>query len=80
MNQLIQTHSNENGNLLVSGRDLHEFLEIGTEYRKWFGRMVEYGFTENVDFVRVTQKCPTLGVCRKSLTTTSKLKWRKSYL
>ncbi|MEV2964862.1 phage antirepressor KilAC domain-containing protein, partial [Paenibacillus larvae] len=61
MNQLIQTHSNENGNLLVSGRDLHEFLEIGTEYRKWFGRMVEYGFTENVDFVRVTQKCPTPG-------------------
>ncbi|WP_046655353.1 phage antirepressor KilAC domain-containing protein [Paenibacillus larvae] len=61
MNQLIPTHSNENGNLLVSGRDLHEFLEIGTEYRKWFGRMVEYGFAENVDFVRVTQKCPTPG-------------------
>ncbi|WP_036634217.1 phage antirepressor KilAC domain-containing protein [Paenibacillus massiliensis] len=58
---LIPTISNENGNLLVSGRDLHEFLEIGTEYRKWFGRMVEYGFVENVDFVRVTQKCPTLG-------------------
>ncbi|AQZ46073.1 phage antirepressor KilAC domain-containing protein [Paenibacillus larvae] len=61
MKQLIPTHSNENGNLLVSGRDLHEFLEIGTEYRKWFGRMVEYGFAENVDFVRVTQKCPTPG-------------------
>lgn len=61
MNDLIHTHSNENGNLLTSGRDLHEFLEVGTEYRKWFGRMIEYGFTENADFVRVTQKCPTLG-------------------
>lgn len=61
MNQLIPTHSNESGNLLVSGRELHDFLEIGTEYRKWFGRMVEYGFAENVDFVRATQKCPTPG-------------------
>lgn len=61
MNQLIPTHENDNGNILVSGRDLHEFLEIGSEYRKWFGRMAEYGFIENVDFIRVTQKCPTLG-------------------
>ena len=59
--ELIPTHEHDNGNLLVSGRDLHEFLEIGTDYRKWFGRMVEYGFAETVDFVRVTQKCPTPG-------------------
>lgn len=59
--QLIPTHSNENGDLLVSGRDLHEFLTIKTEYKKWFSRMVEYGFTENMDFIRVTQKCPTPG-------------------
>jgi len=61
MNQLIPTKENENGNLLVSGRDLHEFLKIKTEYRKWFSRMTEYGFIENVDFIRVTQKCPTPG-------------------
>ena len=61
MNELIPTIENENGNLLVSGRDLHEFLEVKTEYRKWFGRMAEYGFIENVDFIRVTQKRPTLG-------------------
>src|SRR5690606_5298613 len=61
MNQLIPTQPNEQGNLLVSGRDLHEFLEVSTEYRKWFGRMADYGFTENVDFIRVTQKCPTPG-------------------
>ncbi|MBP1905299.1 anti-repressor protein [Paenibacillus turicensis] len=56
MNQLIPTHSNDNGNLLVSGRELHEFLEIATRYNDWFSRMLEYGFTENVDFIAITQK------------------------
>ena len=41
---------NENGEPTVGGRELHGFLEVGTPYKKWFGRMVEYGFTENVDF------------------------------
>lgn len=45
----------------VSARDLHEGLEINTDFRKWFPRMTEYGFTENVDWKRVYQKCPTLG-------------------
>lgn len=43
----------------VMGRELHEALEVKTEYKKWFERMSEYGFTENVDFIKVTQKCPT---------------------
>ena len=34
----------------VSGRELHDFLNIETPYAKWFGRMVEYGFTEGEDF------------------------------
>ena len=34
----------------VSARELHEFLEVGTEYRHWFSRMCEYGFTEGQDF------------------------------
>ncbi|MBW7635477.1 antA/AntB antirepressor family protein, partial [Bacillus licheniformis] len=42
MNGLIPTHSNENGNLLVSGRDLHEFLEVKEKYTEWFKRMVDY--------------------------------------
>lgn len=59
MNNLIPTQENENGNLLVSGRDLHEFLEVGTRYNDWFNRMKEYGFIENVDFIAVTQKRAT---------------------
>lgn len=59
--QLIPLHNSEAGDITISGRELHEFLEIKTEYRKWFLRMIEYGFTENIDYQRVTQKCPTLG-------------------
>lgn len=34
----------------VSGRELHDFLEVGADYRHWFPRMCEYGFTEGEDF------------------------------
>lgn len=57
MESLIKIEE-RNGEQLVSGRDLHEFLEIGTPYKKWFDRMCEYGFSENVDFITVGQKCP----------------------
>lgn len=60
-NELIKITKDDNGNSVVSGRDLHEFLGIGTEYKKWFSRMTEYGFVENTDFVRVAQKCHTPG-------------------
>lgn len=40
----------------VLGRDLHEFLEVGTQYSIWFGRMCEYGFVENQDFIAINQK------------------------
>lgn len=51
MNELIKITSNDQGEQLVSGRELHEFLGIETPYAKWFGRMTEYGFSENVDYV-----------------------------
>ncbi len=63
--ELIKITTNENGEQLVSGRELHEFLEVGTEYKKWFSRMTEYGFVENTDFTRVTQKCHTPGGVQK---------------
>ncbi len=61
MKNLIKVEINENLEPIVNGRELHEVLEIKTEYKKWFERMKEYGFTENIDYVRVTQKCHTLG-------------------
>ena len=47
------------GRQLVSGRELHEFLEIRTKYKDWFRRMVEYGFEEEIDFMKVAQKRAT---------------------
>ncbi|MDU6975958.1 MAG: phage antirepressor KilAC domain-containing protein [Clostridiales bacterium] len=57
INEIINIKE-ENGEILISGRELHEFLEIGTPYAKWFVRMCEYGFEENQDFITVGQKCP----------------------
>ena len=59
MSDLIKITTNEEGKQLVSGRELHEFLEIKTKYKDWFPRMVEYGFEEGVDFVKVAQKRAT---------------------
>lgn len=52
--------------ITLSARELHEFLEIGTEFRKWFPRMSEYGFDENVDYRRVSQNVlPLVGFKKK---------------
>lgn len=48
--ELIKITTNENGEQLVSGRELHEFLEVGTKYTQWFDEMTRYGFAENVDY------------------------------
>lgn len=56
MNKLINTSNNESGEIVVSGRELHEFLEVKTEYRHWFPRMVEYGFSIGVDYVEAIEK------------------------
>lgn len=55
-NELIKITKDENGNSVVSGRELHDFLGVQTKYTQWFERMVSYGFTENVDFIGFSQK------------------------
>jgi anti-repressor protein len=50
MNELITTSHNDSGEIIVSGRELHEFLEVRTAYKDWFPRMTEYGFEEGIDF------------------------------
>lgn len=51
MNNLINVTLNENQEPIVSGRQLHEALGVKTKYADWFNRMIEYGFTENQDFL-----------------------------
>jgi anti-repressor protein len=50
MNELIKVNYDNPERPVVSGRELHEALQIDTPYKKWFDRMTEYGFTENKDF------------------------------
>ena len=53
MNELIKVNLDTQ---TVSARDLHEALNIGTQYTKWFERMTEYGFSENEDYKAISQK------------------------
>lgn len=52
MNSLIKIQY-ENNEPVVSGRELHEFLGVKTEYRHWFPRMCEYSFVEGQDYTPV---------------------------
>jgi len=56
MNELITIEVNENNEQVVSGRELHKFLEVKSRFNDWFNNRIEmYGFTENVDFVAITK-------------------------
>ena len=47
MNEILAVNSNTQ---TVSARELHERLKINTRFNDWFPRMVEYGFSEGLDF------------------------------
>ena len=49
MNELIKVDYSTD-RPTVSARELHEFLEVNSEYSHWFKRMCEYGFSEGQDF------------------------------
>lgn len=53
--------SYDNDKPTVSGRELHQALEIQTRYNDWFKRMCEYGFSENLDFYSILSKTPEGG-------------------
>lgn len=48
---LPQVTTNEEGKKLVSGRELHEALQVSSNFTTWIKRMVDYGFQENVDYI-----------------------------
>ena len=59
MNALIPVNYDNPERPTVSGRELHEFLGVNSNYTTWFKRMCEYGFTEEVDFKAIFQKWNT---------------------
>ena len=56
MNELLKVNLNENQEPIISGRELHQVLGVKSRYNDWFKRMLEYGFTKNIDYVTLTQK------------------------
>lgn len=51
MNEIINVTLNDSHEPVVSGRQLHEALDVKTKYADWFNRMIDYGFAENQDFL-----------------------------
>ena len=58
MNELIKINDNNT----ISGRELYEFLQIETPFKKWIDRMVEYGFEEGKEFwTKMSKTSPSGG-------------------
>ena len=55
MNELLKVNY-DSERITLSARELHEFLEIETPFKKWFLRMTEYGFNQNFDYREVMDK------------------------
>ena len=53
-NELIKIITNEEGQQLVSARELYEGLKVSQRFQQWFDKRVKkYGFEEEVDFTSV---------------------------
>lgn len=51
MNQITSIKISSNSDrVTVSARELHDVLQIQTDFPHWFDRMTEYGFVEGEDF------------------------------
>ena len=50
MDEIIKVCYDDADRPTVSGRELHDALEVKTAYKDWFPRMCEYGFSEGVDY------------------------------
>jgi len=61
MNEIIKIEQ-KNGIETVNARELHEFLESKYHFSDWIkSRIEKYGFEENTDFVKVSEKIDTSG-------------------
>ena len=59
LENLIPISITKESDVLVSARDLHNFLEIKTNFRLWYPKMIDYGFLENEDYQSVYEKTNT---------------------
>ena len=66
MQELIKITEKE-GQQLVSARELHDFLEINSNFTTWFNRMVDYGFNLGSDFIEVWHDSKNGNVTEKEI-------------
>lgn len=64
MKQELINVKNEDGKLLVSGKELHDKLGIKVHLSTWFKRMYEYGFEENIDYSILRSANPNGGIAK----------------
>lgn len=56
MQGIIKINQNEQGEARVNARDLHDALNVKARFNDWITRMIEYGFTEEIDFYSFLSK------------------------
>lgn len=57
MNELIKITTNDKGDQLISGRELHEKLKSKEQYTDWISRMIDKcRLIENVHFTAISEK------------------------
>lgn len=58
MKELIKITTNEQGQRLVSARELHEFLGVRSRFNDWIRiRIEKYGFEEENDYTKILVQC-----------------------
>jgi len=57
--EMFNIQEKEDGEIAISGRELHQALEVKTAYKDWFPRMLKYGFEEKTDYTAIAQKRAT---------------------
>lgn len=56
-NKLIPVYETDKGEKVVEGRELHDFLNVGTRFNDWIQRQIgRYGFEEGEDFYSFLSK------------------------
>lgn len=55
VNELLPVYETDNGERVVNGRELHEFLEVNSKFADWIkNRITKYGFEENADYTTIS--------------------------
>lgn len=56
MQELIKVTTNTQGDVVVSAREIFDYLEVKSNFPTWCKRMFEYGFEEEKDYLEVYSK------------------------